>query len=185
MRELDYSVDSKIDKDALDIEWLNHPDIEREYIAQCSKFKKTVIRATEKLKLAHEALKTKRSKLIRYCQNHPEDCVGKEKATDKQAEAYYRTHKQYIKVKRRMIRAETRLAEAEEEHTTALNMKDLLHFTKTKALEELVQLHGQGYFAGPEVPRNLNRQVLKHEKRKEKIKKRNKKMAKGMKRNSK
>jgi len=183
-RELDYSIDSKIDINALDIEWINHSDIERQYIEQVGRMKRRVIRATEKNKLAHEEVKSTRSKLIQKCHNHPEKCIGKEKATDKQAEAYYRTHPNYLSKKRKMIKAETRLMEAEEEHTSAVSMKDLMHFTKTKALEELVNLHGQGYFAGPSVPRNIDREILKKRSREEKDTRRSKKIGSGMKRNA-
>jgi len=185
MRELDYAVDSKIDIDALDIEWLGHPDLEREYIEQVSRMKRKVIRATEKEKLAHEKVKNVRSKLIQRCHDKPEKCIGKSKATGQEAEAYYRTHPNYLTAKRKWIKAETRLLEAEEEHTTAESMKDLLHFTKTKALEQLVNLHGQGYFAGPEVPRNINRELVKKADREARMKRRSKKIGQGIKRNSK
>ena len=183
-QELDYAIDSKIDINALDIEWLNHSDMERRYIEQISKMKRAVIRTTEKEKLAHERVKTRRSKLLQKCHDHPEKCIGKNKATGPEAEAYYRTHPDYLTAKRKWIKAEIRLMEAEEEHRTAEDMKDLMHFTKTKALEQLVNLHGQGYFAGPEVPRNINREIRKKENQEAKQKRRSKKIGQKMKRNS-
>lgn len=183
MAELDYAIDSKIDKDALDIEWLNHPEMEAKYIRQVARMKKRVIKATQRQKLAHERVKTTRSKLIQKCQNNPEKYVGVTKATDKQAEAFYRTHPDYLIAKRKLIKADTRLLEAEQEHRSAVSMLDLMHFTKTKALEELVRLHGQSYFAGPEVPRNLDREIQKKEAREKREKINRKKIAKGMKRN--
>jgi len=183
-RELDYSVDSKIDVNALDIEWLEHADLERLYIEQVAKMRKRVIKASQKYKIANESVKSTRSKLIQKCQNNPEKYVGQSKATDKQAEAFYRTHPDYLIVKRKMIKAETKMMMAEDDHTTAVSMKDLMHFTRTKALEELVHLHGQSYFAGPEVPREINKEIRKKTYNAMKDKKRRMSKSRGMKRNS-
>lgn len=179
MEELDYAKDSQIDVNALDIEWTNHADLERKYIEQTSYYKRKVITATESYKLMHEKLKTVRSKLLAKCQNNPERCIGKSKATGPEAEAYYRTHKRYLKAKKKLIRKEMALMEAEEEHTTARDMKDLMHFTRTKALEELGNLMSQEYFSGPKDPRNINKELRKREK----AQLRSKKIGAGMKRN--
>jgi deoxyribodipyrimidine photolyase len=183
-RELDYAVDSKIDMNALDLEWIGHAEMEERYIAQVSKNKRVCIRAIEKEKLADEKVKTTRSQLVAKCHAYPERCIGKEKATGPEAEAYYRTHKKYLKAKKRVLRAGSRLREAEEELETAKDMKDLMHFTKTKALEQLVSLHGQSYFAGPEVPMDLNKEILKKRSYAEKLKESSKKKGRKMKRNS-
>lgn len=179
MDELDYAKDSKIDVDALDVEWANHTDLERKYIEQVSYYKRKVITATESYKLMHEKLKTVRSKLVSKCQNNPEKFLGKAKATGPEVEAFYRTHKKYLKAKKRLIRKEMAMLEAEEEHTTARDMKDLMHFTRTKSLEELKDLMTQEYFSGPKDPRNINKELRKKEKSQE----RSKKIGAGMKRN--
>lgn len=147
--ELDYSKDSLIDVNSLDIEWLNQPELERKYIQKAAELKKEA-------KLAHENLKTVRSELIRDAHADPEKCCGVKKATAPQVEAYYRTHEDYIDAKREQI-------DTEDAAEVANNMKDLIHFTRAKALEELVNLHGQGYFAGPKTPRNINREIEKRE----------------------
>jgi len=64
-------------------------------------------------------------------------------------------------------------------------MKDLIHFTRSKALEELVNLHGQGYFAGPNVPRNINKEIEKKEAKEEKQRKTSKKIGSKLKRTKK
>lgn len=181
MEELDYAKDSTINVNALDVEWANHANMERKYIEQVSFYKKKVIRATEKYKLAHEKLKTSRSKLISKCQNNPQKYIGKDKATGPEVEAFYRTHHVYLSNKRKLIKKEMRMMEAEEEHMTARDMKDLMHFTRTKALEELKSLMEQEYFSGPKDPRNINKEIRK----KEKAEQRSKKIGQGMKRNSK
>lgn len=182
-KELDYSVDSKIDPNALDVAFLEHADMERLYIEQVGRMKKRIIRATERLKLAEEKVKNTRSKLIQKCHNHPEKCIGKEKATGPEAEAYYRTHPDHLIAKRKQIKKEMKLLQAESNYETAKDMKDLMHFTKTKALESLVTLFGQNYFAGPAVPRNLQRETHKKRLADAGTKSRVKKMAKGLRRN--
>jgi hypothetical protein len=39
--------------------------------------------------------------------------------------------------------------------------------SKKSALENLVKLHGQNYFAGPTIPRNLNKEWLESQKEKQ------------------
>lgn len=156
--ELNYKKDSKIDIQALDIEWLNQPTLERKYIEQAGELRK-------KAKLAHEEVKTVRSELIAEANKYPEDCCGKEKPNAADIEAYYRTNDKYKEAKLELI-------EAEDAAQVAEDMKNLIHFTRTKALEELVNLHQQGYFAGPTVPRNINREIEKREEAKKERKRR-------------
>jgi hypothetical protein len=40
--------------------------------------------------------------------------------------------------------------------------KNEISFTRKAALENLVQLHGQQYFAGPKMPRDLKEEIRKH-----------------------
>ena len=154
--EIDYVEDSQINLDQLEVEWVQHPEKEEAYIAQVSDKKLDWVHAIEAEKAAHEKLKTKRSKLIQFCHNNPEKCVGKKSATGPEAEAYYRTHPDYLAAKKKHNQRIIMALEAEAEWEAAKDMKDLMHFTKTKALEQLVLLHGQGYFAGPETPRQIN-----------------------------
>lgn len=179
-RELDYAKDSKIDIDALDLEWMNQPDLEHLYIKQVSIYRRRVIKLTEKEILAHEKVKSVRSKLVQKCHQKPEKYVGATKATEKQAEAFYRTHPDYLIAKRKWIKIQTKLENAKDDWQTASDMKDLIHFTRTKALEELVNLHGQSYFAGPNVPRDLTKEIRKKEKMEEKLRKRSKKIGNGL-----
>ena len=146
---LNYKEDAKIDINALDVEWLNHPDLERKYIEQVSDLR-------QEARLAEEELKTVRSELIVEANEYPEDCCKKAKPNAADIEAYYRTHEKYKAAKEEMIKAQDALQVAQD-------MLSLIHFTRTQALEELVGLHGQGYFAGPSTPRNINREIEKRE----------------------
>lgn len=171
MRKLNYAKDRQIDAEALDVEWLEQPDLEAMYIEQVSELRR------EKNYL-HEELKTVRSELVRDAFADPEGCCGRtdgKAATQPQVEAYYRTHERYKEVKEQLI-------DAEDAFEVAKDMKDMIHFTRTKALENLVDLHGQGYFAGPNVPRNLSNEAEKKQERREN---RNKKTSKKMRRSKK
>ena len=179
---LNYAEDSKIDVNALDIEFINLPKIEERYIRQVADLKKDYIKSVELEKLAHERLKTVRSKLTTKAHNNAEELFGKSKATGPEVEAYYRTHLKYIKAKKLWIAAESEVIESESALETAKDMKDLIHFTKTKALEQLVTLHGQGYFAGPNIPRNINRELERKETKEKRHKKTSKKIGKNLRR---
>lgn len=149
--KINYAQDIRIDPEALDVEWLKQPDIELKYI-------EAVAELAKEKDYAHEAVKTIRSELIQEANENPEDCCGKERPNAGDIEAYYRTHKKYKKARKEMI-------ELEAELQVLTDMKDMIHFTRTKSLENLVKLHGEGYFAGPSVPRNLIREANNWEKR--------------------
>ena len=166
---IDYAKDSKINVDALDIEVATQAEKEEKYIDQVRKLKTRSHRLEEELK-------TLRSELILRVNQNPQKYLGVDKATGPLIEAYYRTNKKYQKLKMAMIEAQDAAAVAED-------MKDLFHFTRTKALDELVQLHGQNYFAGPKVPRNIKKEYERWEDREERQKERSKKIGKKLKRN--
>lgn len=138
---LDYAKDMSIDPDALDLEWLNHANLEMEYIEQLSELRR-------ECKDAEEELKTVRSELVRDAHDDPQECCNSKKATGAQVEAYYRTHTLYQDAKKECI-------DAQDAYEVAKDIKDAIHFTRTKALENLVKLHAAQYFAGPKAPTDL------------------------------
>lgn len=137
----EYKKDMKIDENALDLEWLNHADLEAKYIEKVSE-------ARKERDWAWEEVKTTRSELIREANGDPEGSCDKKKPNAADIEAFYRTHVKYITTKSDLIEAEDTLKVLED-------MKDAIHFTRTKALEGLVRLLGEEYFAGPRIPRNI------------------------------
>ena len=161
---MDFRKDMKIDENALDVEWLNHSDLEAKYIEAVSEARKD-------RDSCWEEVKTVRSELIREANDDPEETCNKAKPNAADIEAFYRTHKDYKDAKAEMI-------EAEDRFVVLSDMKDSIHFTRTKALENLVRLLGEEYFAGPRVPRNL----LQEKEKKAKEEKTLKKTAKGMRR---
>lgn len=142
----DYGRDMAIDVTALDVEWAEQAELSMQYGRMWAE-------AQDAASKAEEHVKYMRSKLIRRASKDPETCLGKGlKATDTQLEAYYRTHKDYLAAKDDWL-----------EKVNDLNLiaiaKNEIAFTRKSALENLVTLHGQGYFAGPNVPRDLKTQM--------------------------
>ena len=139
--ELDYDKDYHIDEQALDVEWLEHGNIAKKYIRHLVQKKKEAALASEKVK-------TVRSELILRANEHPEECCGKSKPNAADIEAFYRTNKQYRRAKEKYLEAQ------EEAEFAELAQKEIC-YTRRTTLENLVKLHGQMYFAGPSMPRDL------------------------------
>ena len=138
---MDYEKDIKIDENFLELEWLDQALLAMKYgkyYAECRKI----------LTLTEEKIKVVRAELIQEANNDPVKCCKKEKPTVIDIEAYYRTEERHIKAKNEWVEAQYELDMAE-------IAKNEISFTRKAALENLVQLHGQQYFAGPEVPHNL------------------------------
>lgn len=146
-QELDFDKDMRIDETALDVEWLNQPRIAMQYCRNFAYLTKVVSRVEEKVK-------TKRSELINKVNENPVHYCNKPKPNAGDIEAYYRTHPDYKDLKEELINATY-------EKDMAENAKNEISFTRKKALEYLVILHGQQYFAGPKVPRDLIHEVKK------------------------
>lgn len=137
---MNYEEDVQIDETALDVEWLEHGALALRYArhaAQCA----AEVRRLEEVK------KTIRSELILEVNANPE-LIGKKSPNAGDIEAYYRSHPRYQKAVEKVLAAQ-------EEAEFAEVAKNEICFTRKKALEMLVQLHGQQYFAGPRIPRDL------------------------------
>jgi hypothetical protein len=152
MAEIDYDKDMEIDPDALDVEWLEQGHIAKKYI-------KNLTKCNKRVRQLQERKKTIRSELILKVNQDPERLIGKAKPNAADIEAYYRTHKDYKE-------AIEELNEALEEAEFADLGKNEICFTRKKALENLVVLHGQMYFAGPQVPRDLSKEWAQKQRQK-------------------
>jgi len=144
---INFTDDMRIDDDALDVELLQHGDLETKYIQALSEARKD-------RDWAAEEVKTMRSELIRKCFDDPEGTIGRDdgkQPTQAQVESYYRTHKDYKQAKEDFI-------EKEDRYNVLSDMKDAIHFTRTRMLENLVRLFSEEYFAGPRIPRNLKKE---------------------------
>jgi hypothetical protein len=162
---IDYADDMYIDETALDVEWLHHEEKAMEYVKNAAYLRK-------KERQAAEVVKTTRSDLINDVNEDPKGTIGKDKPIAADIEAYYRRHPDYKEAKQDWI-------DAAYEAEYAEMAKNEFCFGRRKALENLVELHRQQYFAGPRVPRDISEE---RKKEKETIGKMAGK-AKGMKRN--
>lgn len=144
----EYEKDLHIIESAIDTEWLEQPMKMFKYCALAAQTRMDLDHAKE----AFDIIKAEMDKNIR---NAPSD-YGLEKVTDKAIESITITQKEYIKASNDYIQAkyENEMALA------AVRACD----QRKDALENLVRLHGQQYFAGPREPRNItqerNKRVL-------------------------
>lgn len=148
---MNYEEDIKIDEQALDVEWLEQGELALKYAKHASEMEKEAARAEERVK-------TIRSELINEVNADSDGTIGKSKPNAADIEAYYRTRQRYKEAKDDAVekRNEADFAELARREVST---------TRRKALEQLVNLHGQMYFAGPSVPRDLTQQ--KEEKQKQ------------------
>jgi len=131
-----------IDENALDIEWLDQASL-------AMKYGKYWARCREVLTRAEENIKVIKAQLVQDIYHNPDECLGKgNKPTAINIEAYYRTHEDHIKAKEEWVQAQYEFNMAEVAKWEISN-------TRRLALENLVRLHGQQYFAGPSVPHDL------------------------------
>ena len=152
---LDYENDLRIDEDALDIEWLEQASLALKYGKHYALCKKKVSLALEKIKIC-------RAELIREANDDPVGCCEKEKPNAADIEAYYRNSSQHKKAKEEWVELQYELDMAE-------IAKNEMCFTRKATLENLVILHGQQYFAGPKMPRNLHKEREEAEAQREKL----------------
>ena len=148
--DLNYEEDIKIDETALDVEWLDQPQIALKYGKLVTNLERTV-------KKLRERKKTIRSELILEANENPQEIFDKKRPNKADIEAYYRTDEKY-----KNIVEELHDAEYELEYSKIA--KNEISYTRKQALENLVRLHGQQYFSGPNVNRDLEKEVKKREK---------------------
>jgi hypothetical protein len=142
MKEINYEKDIHIDEDQLDVEWVEQPDLAMKYASNLAKLR-TKVRGLE------EEKKVVRSECIVEANENPEGCTGKAKPNSADLEAYYRTQTVYKDVIEDLLKAKEELEFAE------LAFQEI-SWTRKNALENLVKLHAQQYFAGPSIPRDLS-----------------------------
>lgn len=135
--EVDSSILS-IDPDRLDEEWINQPEIFFEYAQK----KAGASRRVDEAKAELEVVEAELAKAIR---NRPER-FGLSKITDKGLESVILMQDDYIT-------ARQELTDAKYELDLLDAMVKALHQRKS-ALENLVDLHGQSYFASPRESEN-------------------------------
>ena len=170
MEALNFEKEIQIDHDKLDIEWLEQPSL-------TAKYGKNLRHLDKKVRIAEENVKVVRSELTREANENPTDCCNKAKPNAGDIEAYYRVHKKYKEAKEEVINTQEERDLAEVAYYAIRDRK--------YALQDLVKMHGQMYFAGPSVPRDLQKEVESHEQSKRREEKNLSSAGKGMKRKKK
>jgi hypothetical protein len=138
---MSYNSDVKIDPNALDDEWLRQADLMRKYSVQVADFLQQKERAEEELNVCKADL----DKDIRS------DPDGYNITAPKITETVI-INTIYIQAVYRD--AAEKVSDVTHEWNVAKAMVTSIDHKKT-ALECLVKLHGQSYFAGPKVPKTL------------------------------
>ena len=145
---MNYEQDVTIDPDSLDTEWLDQPRLMLRYAKHAAKTKQDLEREKEKLDIVRADL----DKKIRVI---PEE-FGIVKLTESVITSTIITQEKYKEANEDYL-------EAAYESNMAQGAVRALEGKKT-ALENLVKLHGQQYFAGPSVPRDLSKEWEQKEK---------------------
>ena len=139
--DLNYEEDLRIDPDNLDVEWLEQPSVFMKYSELSAQAEKEARKAEEKVKII-------RSELVLLIYSDPEKYLGEDvKPTAQLIEAAYRKDRDHRAAKKAFVLAQHR-ADVLRQAVSAFHQRRV-------ALENLVRLQAQGYFAGPSEPRDL------------------------------
>lgn len=138
-----YERDLSIDESALDGEWLDHA-------RRMFKYCELQAQAHRDLDLARDALSLKKAQLDMRARTSPEEfgvVAGSRGITEGAVMAAVLSHDEYRAANQAMI-------DAQYEYEVVQGVVRSFDHRKS-ALENLVRLHGQSYFAGPSVPHDL------------------------------
>lgn len=163
MKDFDYERDVNIDADSLDTEWLEQPQLMLKYTRIEAEAKRNLGDAKARLDIIQADL----DKAIR---SNPDD-FDLPKVTETAISNAIQSTEKYKE-------AQEEIRQAEYELNMAIGAVRSM-YVKKEALENLVRLFGQQYFAGPKMPRDINRewekkQTQRHADKKVKIKRRKK-----------
>lgn len=148
-QDFDFEQDASIEEDALDVEWIELPQV-------YSRYAKLLADAETKVNVLDELIKVRRSNLILRAMEVPNVLGEDVKPTAQALEAYYRTHPTHIELKKQWIEA-TRVSSMCRNAIFSMQLKKV-------ALENLVRLCMGEYFAAPSIPRELSTELEKRRK---------------------
>lgn len=143
--ELNYEQDLKIDETALDIECLDQAILMMRY-------SKELARAEKRVSNIKEELSVERAELDKDIRSNP-DTFGIEKITESAINNCIILQDDYKAIQKKLIDAQYEAKMIKGAVDAVQQRKDML--------QELVKLHGQRYFAGPKVERDLSGEVAK------------------------
>lgn len=140
---MDYEKDIKIDEDALDVEWLGQASL-------LIRYARNAAQARMDLDKAKEALDVVKAELDAAIRKEP-DKYKIEKITEAVVGNTIILQPKYKETNERYLKAKYE-ADIAQGAVNAVNQRK-------DALENLVRLYGQQYFAGPKMPRDLHAEV--------------------------
>jgi len=141
--------DRKIDPNALDVEAATQAD-------RFFKWAERAIEAEHDLEEWEFKLKVAAAELELTCREDPES-FGLKSATEAAIKAVVIKHPEYVGIYQKVM--------LKRRKTMKLKKAEQSMEIKKRMIEALITLHGQEYFAGPSVPRNLGEAYMKHQKK--------------------
>ncbi len=141
-------VDRTIDVNVLDVECAQQADLFYKWAQRDITAKRDVERTSFDVEVLESRLQLR-------AREHPEDFKLGDKVTEAAIRAAVQSSDKYIKAKESLFAAKE-FADKMSKAVMAMDMKK-------RMLEALITLHGQQYFAGPEVPHNLLEVWQKHQ----------------------
>ena len=143
MDDLNYESDIRIDQDALDVEWLEQPRMVFVYSKNLAFRKRLLEKVTQEIALV-------KAEIDKEVRQSPELFNVNVKLTETVVNNTIIQQKKYVDIYNEYVEAkyEVNIAQA------AVNAME----HRKSALENLVRLFGQQYFAGPTIPRDLSKE---------------------------
>lgn len=141
---MNYEKDAQIDESALDIEILEQPRLMMKYAEHSANTKRDADEADEELNIV-------RAELDKKIRQNP-DAYGVDKITETVVSNTILLQPEYKEASKKRILANYEANMAKLAVQTISSRKD--------CLEAMVKLHGQLYFAGPKIPRDLTHEAL-------------------------
>jgi len=137
---MDYENDIQIRQDELEMEWLDQPSLMFKYAKNAAEMRRLLDLSKEKLDLA-------KAEIDKEIRTNPEK-FGIEKITETVVANSMLATLKYKKANEEFLNAKYEVDVAQAAVVAMSQRKD--------ALENLVRLHGQQYFAGPKVPHDIS-----------------------------
>jgi hypothetical protein len=150
---MNYENDMYIDEQSLDVEWLNQPSLVIQYARISAQAELDMDQAKEKLDLV-------KAELDNEIRTNPEK-FEIAKITEAVVTNTILTQKKYKVAMEEFLQAKF-------EAKVAIGASRAVDHRKS-ALENLVKLHGQQYFAGPMIPRDLSQERKNKEEKDKKV----------------
>jgi hypothetical protein len=143
--ELQYEQDLYIDEGSLDVECLDQPSL-------MFRYSKALAKAEKDVSLLKEKIGVEEARLDRDIRTNPTKYkIGDIKITEAVVSGTILVLPEIRKLRVDVIEAQYEVSMIKGAVDSVRQRKDML--------QELIKLHGQNYFAGPSVPRNLSQEV--------------------------